>query len=131
CKVLARRPGGTGALRRSWTRQVERAEDSSLRRGLQGPHATFLLFNDGPRPPPWPGKSPLERRRGRRRLHSAPPMSEAPHLLHVFPSFVPAGSQVRTVQLISAFADEFRHSILALDGRTEARSLLAGSDRVN
>ncbi|MEO6708861.1 MAG: glycosyltransferase [Planctomycetota bacterium] len=51
-------------------------------------------------------------------------MSDAPHLLHVFPSFVPAGSQVRTAQLIAAFGADFRHSILALDGRTEARSLL-------
>jgi len=57
-------------------------------------------------------------------------MSGAPHLLHVFPSFVPAGSQVRTAQLIRAFGDEFRHSILALDGRTEARSLLEGAANV-
>ncbi len=57
-------------------------------------------------------------------------MSEAPHLLHVFPSFVPAGSQVRTAQLIAAFGGEFRHSILALDGRTEARSLLESSSKV-
>lgn len=57
-------------------------------------------------------------------------MSEQPHLLHVFPSFVPAGSQVRTAQLIAAFGDEFRHSILALDGRTEARELLGADTKV-
>ncbi|HUR29487.1 MAG TPA: glycosyltransferase [Planctomycetota bacterium] len=53
-------------------------------------------------------------------------MPATPELLHVFPSFVPAGSQVRTAQLIRAFGEEFRHSILALDGRTEARELLEG-----
>ncbi len=51
-------------------------------------------------------------------------MADRPHLLHVFPSFVPAGSQVRTAQLINAFGEEFRHTILALDGRTEARALI-------
>src|SRR5688500_14891984 len=55
-------------------------------------------------------------------------MGEPPHLLHVFSTFVPAGPQVRTVQLIAAFGDRFRHSIVAMDGRTQARELLpAGS----
>ncbi len=57
-------------------------------------------------------------------------MADRPHLLHVFPSFVPAGSQVRTAQLINAFGDEFRHTILALDGRTEARALIPEADGV-
>jgi glycosyltransferase involved in cell wall biosynthesis len=57
--------------------------------------------------------------------------SQPAHLLHVFPSFVPAGSQVRTAQLIAAFGTEFRHSILALDGRTEARELLPSTVQVD
>ncbi len=48
----------------------------------------------------------------------------APHLLHVFPSFAAAGPQVRTVKLMVALGDEFRHSVLALDGRSEACGLL-------
>jgi glycosyltransferase involved in cell wall biosynthesis len=51
-------------------------------------------------------------------------MSSVPHLLHVFSTFVPAGPETRTVRLIEAFGDEFRHSIVAMDGRTEARELL-------
>lgn len=49
-----------------------------------------------------------------------------PHLLHVFSTFVPAGPETRTVRLIEAMGHEFRHSILAIDGRTEARTLLSG-----
>lgn len=49
-----------------------------------------------------------------------------PHLLHVFSTFVPAGPETRTVHLIEAMAGELRHSILAIDGRTDARSLLTG-----
>ena len=48
-------------------------------------------------------------------------MSTAPHLLHVFSTFVPAGPEVRTVRLINALGDAYRHSILSMDGRTEAR----------
>jgi len=48
----------------------------------------------------------------------------APHLLHVFSTFVPAGPEMRTVRLIEAFGSEFRHSILAIDGRTDAREHL-------
>jgi glycosyltransferase involved in cell wall biosynthesis len=47
-----------------------------------------------------------------------------PHLLHVLPTFVPAGLEMRTVNLIAGFGDEFRHSILALDGRIEAAERL-------
>jgi L-malate glycosyltransferase len=43
-----------------------------------------------------------------------------PHLLHVFSTFVPAGPEMRTVRMINALGDEFRHSILAIDGRTDA-----------
>ncbi len=49
-----------------------------------------------------------------------------PHLLHVFSTFVPAGPETRTVRIIEALGHEFRHSILAMDGRTDAQSLLSG-----
>jgi glycosyltransferase involved in cell wall biosynthesis len=52
-----------------------------------------------------------------------------PHFLHVFSTFVPAGPETRAVRLIEAFGGEFRHSIVAMNGRTEARELLpAGVD---
>jgi len=54
----------------------------------------------------------------------------APHLLHVFSTFVPAGPETRTVQLIEALGREFRHSILAIDGRTDAQQLLTGRAEV-
>lgn len=54
-------------------------------------------------------------------------MTDAPHLLHVFSTFVPAGPEVRTVKLINALGSKYRHSIVAMDGRTDARELLDGS----
>lgn len=47
-----------------------------------------------------------------------------PHLLHVIPTFVPAGIEMRTVNLIAGFGDELRHSILSMDGRTDAMDRL-------
>jgi glycosyltransferase involved in cell wall biosynthesis len=44
----------------------------------------------------------------------------------VFSTFVPAGPETRAVRLIDAIGQEFRHSIVAMDGRTEARELLSG-----
>jgi len=52
------------------------------------------------------------------------------HLLHVFSTFAPGGPQVRTTRLIRALGPEWRHSILAMDGRTEARELLPTDARV-
>ena len=50
-------------------------------------------------------------------------------VLHVFSNFVPSGPEIRTVRLIGAFGSEFRHSIVSMDGRTEAAALLpAGVD---
>jgi glycosyltransferase involved in cell wall biosynthesis len=49
----------------------------------------------------------------------------APHLLHVFSTFVPAGPEMRTVRLIEALGSEFRHSIVAIDGRTDAAAQIA------
>ncbi len=48
-----------------------------------------------------------------------------PHLLHVFATFAPGGPQVRTARLMHALADEFRHSIVAMDGCLDARSLVS------
>lgn len=47
-----------------------------------------------------------------------------PHLLHVVPTFVPAGLEMRTVHLIAGFGGELRHSILSMDGRTDAADRL-------
>lgn len=50
-----------------------------------------------------------------------------PHLLHVFPTFCPAGSQVRTTTLMAAVGAEWRHTVVACDGDTSAAAL-AGPD---
>ena len=42
------------------------------------------------------------------------------HLLHVFSNFVPTGPELRTLQVMGAFGDEYRHSIVSMDGRTDA-----------
>lgn len=49
---------------------------------------------------------------------------KTPHLLHVLPTFVPAGLEMRTVHLIAGFGTEFRHSILSMDGRLDAADRL-------
>ncbi|MCY2960933.1 MAG: glycosyltransferase family 4 protein [Planctomycetota bacterium] len=49
-----------------------------------------------------------------------------PHLLHVFSTFVPAGPESRAVRLIEGAGHEFRHSIVAMDGRTDAAALFSG-----
>jgi len=51
----------------------------------------------------------------------------ARHLLHVFSTFVAAGPQVRTVELVRALGPAYRHSFVALDGRTQAFDLLRGN----
>ena len=53
-----------------------------------------------------------------------------PHLLHVFSTFVPAGPEMRTVNLIHALPREYRHTIVAMDGRTSARAELAAGSPV-
>ncbi len=52
----------------------------------------------------------------------------APHLLHVFSTFCPAGPQVRTVTLMHGFGDRYRHTVVACDNRTEASELIQGVD---
>lgn len=51
--------------------------------------------------------------------------AEVPHLLHVFSTFVPAGPELRFVNLANAAGTEFQHSILSIDGRDDAAKLLA------
>ena len=53
------------------------------------------------------------------------------HLLHVFATFTAAGPQVRTVRLIEALGDDFRHSIVPMDGCRDAADLLADGARVD
>lgn len=50
-----------------------------------------------------------------------------PHLLHVFSTFVPAGPEMRTVRMINAWGQAYRHSILAIDGRTDAAKELGAN----
>lgn len=48
----------------------------------------------------------------------------APHLLHVFSNFVPTGPELRTIQVMGAFGSRYRHSIVSMDGRTDAAERL-------
>ena len=48
----------------------------------------------------------------------------APLLLHVFPSFGTGGPQVRFATLANRLGGRFRHAVVAMDGRQEARALL-------
>jgi len=45
--------------------------------------------------------------------------------LHVFSTFAPGGPQVRTARLLPELPGAWKHAILALDGCTDARTLLA------
>ena len=54
-------------------------------------------------------------------------MAATPHICHVFSSFDAGGVEVRTVNIINALGREYRHTILATDGRYGASSRL-GSD---
>ncbi len=49
-----------------------------------------------------------------------------PHFVHVFATFAAAGPQIRTVRLIEALGGRLEHTIVPLDGRSEAMDLLAG-----
>ncbi len=48
----------------------------------------------------------------------------SPLLLHVFPSFTTGGVQRRFVAIANRWGRDFRHVIIAMDGVTDARSLL-------
>jgi glycosyltransferase involved in cell wall biosynthesis len=49
---------------------------------------------------------------------------EPPHHLHVFSTFAVGGPQRRFAQLANHFGDRYRHTVIALDGRTDARRLI-------
>lgn len=48
-------------------------------------------------------------------------------IAHVFATFAPGGPQVRAVQLMRHLGPAFRHVVMAMDGRTEARAQLDSS----
>jgi len=54
----------------------------------------------------------------------------APHILHIFSTFAPAGPELRAVRLIHATGAAYRHSILAIDGCTDAASELPDREDV-
>ena len=47
------------------------------------------------------------------------------HIFHVFSTFAVGGPQVRTIQMMNAWGDRFRHTIFAMDGRYQAREKIA------
>src|ERR1700694_2739731 len=51
-------------------------------------------------------------------------MNRVPHLIHVFPTFGLGGTELRITRLINALGLCFRHSILPLDGSSEAATSL-------
>ena len=55
-------------------------------------------------------------------------MPEPAHLLHVFATFCAAGPQVRSVALMDALGERYRHTVVAVDGRTEAAALVRSAD---
>ena len=48
----------------------------------------------------------------------------APRILHIFSTFAPAGPELRAVSLIRTLGDSYQHSILAIDGCTDAAKML-------
>lgn len=53
------------------------------------------------------------------------------HLLHVFSTFSVGGPQVRFATIINALGESYRHSVIALDGQTEAARLVSSSVDLN
>ena len=53
------------------------------------------------------------------------------HLLHVFSTFSVGGAQVRFAKIINALGESYRHSVIALDGQTEAARLVASDVDLN
>ena len=48
------------------------------------------------------------------------------HLLHVFPTFAVGGSQMRFAQLARLHGERYRHTVIALDGKTDMAARLSG-----
>ena len=53
------------------------------------------------------------------------------HLCHVFPNFGTGGPEVRSVLLMNALADRFRHTVIALNGNLEMQSGVSSKVEVN
>ncbi len=51
-------------------------------------------------------------------------MSKPRHLLHVFSTFGVGGPEVRSCDLINHFGEQYRHTIIAMDGRYECQAKL-------
>lgn len=51
---------------------------------------------------------------------------QAIHIAHVFPSFDPGGAETRMARAMNGLGERFRHTVIALDGRTGARTLVSG-----
>jgi hypothetical protein len=66
----------------------------------------------------------IDWREGRKRRAERAAGLRRPYLLHVFSNFVPTGPELRTVALIGAFGDAFRHGVVSMDGRTTAAERL-------
>jgi glycosyltransferase involved in cell wall biosynthesis len=47
-----------------------------------------------------------------------------PHLVHVFPAFATGGAQMRTVTVMNRLGDEFRHTVIAMNGDFTARQVV-------
>ncbi|MDH3645628.1 MAG: glycosyltransferase [Gammaproteobacteria bacterium] len=50
------------------------------------------------------------------------------HLLHVFPTYCAAGPQVRAATLMRGLGAKYRHTVVAMDGRTGAADLADDTD---
>ena len=53
-----------------------------------------------------------------------------PHLCHVFPAFGHGGPEVRTAILIGASADQFRHTVVSLNGELSGQSRVSNHEDV-
>jgi glycosyltransferase involved in cell wall biosynthesis len=63
-----------------------------------------------------------------------PVQSSPPHLLHAFPTFRVGGAQVRFAAIANHFGRQFRHTLVAMDGRYDCRERLDSDlsiDRLN
>jgi len=52
------------------------------------------------------------------------------HLVHIFSTFMPGGPQVRTSQVVNSLPEQFRHTIIAMNGNLECRQRIAPSANV-
>lgn len=58
-------------------------------------------------------------------------MANPPHLLHVFSTFAASGPQLRIAATINHLGNQFRHSIIAMDGIQDGEYRLDGSSQVD